>query len=90
VIAKTHEAYVRLGYGAFLTHLKFIDNNHAAQSITIRTDKFNNWNRVLYIQDDSGDFTRIDNGVVQNPDSIQITRGEQGGGGQPATRPESK
>ncbi|QQL44085.1 hypothetical protein [Sulfuriroseicoccus oceanibius] len=89
-IANSNEAYLRLGYGAFTTTIEYADASGAPQLITIRTDKFNNWNRVLYVQDNHGNFTRIDNGVVQDPDSINIKQGEQVGARQPATRSESK
>ena len=89
VIDEPNEAYVRLGYGKFFTDLEYLDANGESLSLKMHTAKFNNWNRVLYVQDDSGGFTRYDNGVVQEPDTVHIMQGEQDGAGQPATAPKS-
>jgi len=70
-ITNSNEAYVPLGYGAFTMNLTYIDKNGVSHSLEVQTQKFNHWNRVLYVQDENGIFTRIDNGVPQDPDTIQ-------------------
>ena len=81
VIEEPNEGYVRLGYGKFFTDVEYLDSKGQSRSLKMHTAKFNNWNRVLYVQDASGGFTRYDNGVPQEPDTIHIMSGEQVSGG---------
>lgn len=65
VIHEDDEASISLGYGIFFTELEYVDSLGGVKLFSIETSKLNNWNRVLYVQDDLGGFIRFDNGVLQ-------------------------
>ena len=72
VIDKSNEGYVRLGYGVFTTDVKYTDRDGLSRSLSVTTNKFNDWNRVLYTQDTNGELRRHDNGVFQEVYSIPL------------------
>ena len=76
-ITNTNEGFIRAGHGKFISTLTYRDNADQKKTLTFRTAKFNDWNRVLYVEEEDGTFSRYDNGV--RDDSIQIhSNGEQG------------
>ncbi len=60
-----NEAWFKAGYGIFSSELKYVTPNGEEKTIKFVTDKLNNWNRVLYIEQKDGSFDRFDNGVKQ-------------------------
>ncbi len=68
-IKSSTEAFSKLGYGNFRSKLEY--KNRDGQLITKEfiTSKLNNWNRVLYIENQDGNFTQYDNGVLEKTHS---------------------
>ena len=60
------EAYSKLGYGVFSSTLEYSNSDGKLITREFITSKLNNWNRVLYLEDKDGSFSRYDNGVLQN------------------------
>ena len=61
-----HEVGFKAGYGVFSSKLVYETHTGEERTIEFRTDKFNNWNRVLYIENLDGTFDRFDNGVKED------------------------
>ena len=65
IVASPTEAYVKLSYGKFISSLGYRDRGGQAKKLKFHTAKFNDWNRMLYREDEDGNFSRYDNGVIQ-------------------------
>ena len=59
------EAFSKLGYGVFSSTLEYRNPDGKIITLKFNTSKFNNWNRVLYLENKDGSFSRYDNGVLQ-------------------------
>jgi len=64
-IKSSTETYAKLGYGNFQSTLQFKDRKGKTITLQFITSKFNNWNRVLYTENQDGSFSRYDNGVLE-------------------------
>ena len=71
------------------------ESDGRTETIHFKPQKLNNWNRMIFVPVNPGDpkseFSKFENGIEKvHSDVTRETNSEQGGGGQPATRPESK
>jgi len=64
-VVSSTEAYFKAGHGNFNTLLKYDDRSGTLITKELITSKFNNWNRVLYVENQDGSFSRYDNGVLE-------------------------
>ena len=60
-----NEIGFKSGYGVFSSKLVYQTQKGEERTIKFRTDKFNNWNKVLYVEKSDGGFDRFDNGVKE-------------------------
>ena len=65
-ITKSNEFFIEVGYGVFDSRITYLNREKELKTVTFKTDKFNNWHKVLYFEKDDGSFTRFDNGIERS------------------------
>ncbi|MFT5633256.1 MAG: hypothetical protein ACI9SQ_000969 [Rubritalea sp.] len=56
-------------YGVFSSTLVYRNFDGRLIVLNFNISKLNNWNRVLYLENKDGRFSRYDNGVIEEADS---------------------
>jgi hypothetical protein len=68
-------AVVRVGYvWEAKISLEYRTSDGQTRHLVIKTDKPNNWHRVLFVQDQSGKFRKLTNGIEQEDTTTVITQ----------------
>jgi hypothetical protein len=60
-------------YGVFSSTLEYRNFDGRLIVLNFNTSKLNNWNRVLYLENKDGRFSRYDNGIIKEGELRQST-----------------